>query len=190
MAGRTRGEGARGPGPGSRPRVCTPEGMMNSRSTWRWARPSSDRAALLCGAHLLFAFATALLLVALSSAPSAAVAQAGERSTGHCRARHAVVADAPRGAVLNAATAHAPDLWLHAVRSPAPPSNEHDVDSERGPDPRACGNTQAQFSDAACCQPGSPLRRSDTVRHPIRFVAFKFEAAPAGDRLARAPPGG
>jgi len=164
--------------------------MMNSRSTRRWARPSSDRAALLWGPRLLFACATALLLVALSSAPSTAAAQAGERSTDYCRVRHAAAADALRGAALNAAKVHALGLWAHAVRSPALPPDEHDIDTERGTGSRAYGNTQGHSSDAAYCQPGHLLRRSVDVSHPPRFVAFEFEAVPAGDGLSRAPPGG
>ena len=164
--------------------------MMNSRSAWRQARSSTGSVALLSGAPLLFACATALLLVALSCAPSTAVAQDGERSTGHARARHAAVAGALRGAVPNAARDHDLGLWAHAVRSPALPPDEHDIDTERGTDSRAYGNTQGHLGDAACCPPGDSLRRSVDVRHPFRCVAFKFEAAPAGDCLARAPPGG
>ena len=146
--------------------------------------------ALRSGARLLFACAIGVLVVALSSAPSTAVAQAGERSTGHCHARHAAVVDAPRGAVLNAAKVHAPGLWAHAVRAPAQPPREHDIDTERGTHSRAYGNTQGSLSDAACCQPGGSLRRSVDVRHPPRFLAFEFEAAPAGDCLSRGPPDG
>jgi len=191
MAGRNRGErGARRPGPGSRFRVTPPDSMMNSRSAWRRARSSTGSVALLGGAPLLFVCATALLLVALSCAPSTAVAQSGERSTGHARARDAAVAGALRGAVLNAARDHDPGLWAHAVRSPALPPDEHDIDTERGTDSRAYGNSQGHLSDAACCPPGDSLRRSVAVRRPFRFVAFEFEAAPAGECPARAPPGG
>jgi hypothetical protein len=103
--------------------------------------------------------------------------------------RHAAAADALRGAVLNAAKVHALGLWAHAVRSPALPPDEHDVDTERDTKSRAYANTQGHSSDAAYCQPGDSVRRSVDVSHPPRFVAFEFEAAPAGDCLSRAPPG-
>ena len=189
MAGSNRGERGRGGGHGIVIPDHTPASMMNSRSTWRWARPSSGGAALLRGARLFFACASALLLVALSSAPSTAVAQAGERSTDHCGAQRAAVAGAPCGAVLDPASAHAPDLWVHAVRSAALPPDEHDVDTERDTKSRLYANTQGHSSDAAYCQPGGSLRRSVAVGHPPRFVAFELEAAPAGDCLSRAPPG-
>ena len=183
---RERGEGA---GYGIADPGRTPEGMMNSRSAWRRARSSTGSAALPGGTRLLFACATGLLLAALSSAPSTAAAQAGERSTDYCRVRHAAAADALRGAVLNAAKVHALGLWAHAVRSPALPPDEHDVDTERDTKSRAYANTQGHSSDAAYCQPGGSLRRSVDVSHPPRFVAFEFEAVPAGDCLSRAPPG-
>ena len=163
---------------------------MNSRSALRRARSSTDSGAFLSGRRLLLACALGLLLVALAYLPHTAVAQAQERSTGPSSARHVAGTDAPVGAVLDGALGHIFARGAYAGRAPMRSPGKHDIDTERDADSRAHGSAQGHLSDAAYCQPANALRRSVVIRHPLRFVAFEFKAASAGDCLSRAPPGG